>query len=56
LAPKNRINILLALAGSFTQTRLFGKIKTAANLPGDSLNTNTLFNREERGKLEQWTT
>ena len=40
------------LACNFTQTRLFGEIKAAGNLKADSLNTNTLFGREERGKLE----
>jgi iron complex outermembrane receptor protein len=40
------------LAGNFTQTRLFGNIKTAQNIPPDSLNTNTLFDRYARGRLE----
>ncbi len=40
------------LAGNVTQTRLFGKIKTADKLPADSTNTNTLFSRYNRGRLE----
>jgi iron complex outermembrane receptor protein len=41
------------LAGNFTSTRLFGAIKTSDKLPPDSLNTNTLFNEEERTKMEK---
>jgi iron complex outermembrane receptor protein len=48
-----KANLLAVLAGNFTHTRLFGKIKTAENLPADSLNINTLFDRYERGRLEQ---
>jgi iron complex outermembrane receptor protein len=42
----------LILAANFTRTTLFGSIQTADNLPADSLNTNTLFNREEKEKIE----
>ena len=47
-----RANLLAMLAGNFTQTRLFGSIKTAKNIPPDSLNTNTLVDRYARGRLE----
>lgn len=47
-----KANLLATLAGNFTQTRLFGDIKAAGKLAADSIKTNTLFNREERGKLE----
>ena len=40
------------LAANFTQTNIFGSIQTADKLPADSLNTNTLFNTEEREKME----
>ena len=43
------------LAANFTRTRLFGGIQSTGKLPGDSINsinTNTLFNREERAKIE----
>jgi len=41
------------LAANFTRTRLFGKIKLAENIRPDSLNTNTLFNRREKMRMEQ---
>jgi iron complex outermembrane receptor protein len=47
-----KANLLATLAGNFTQTRLFGDIKAAGRLAADSVNTNTLFGREEKGKLE----
>ena len=47
-----KANLLATLAGNFTQTRLFSDIKAAGKLPADSLNTNILFNREERARLE----
>ncbi|MBA3673511.1 MAG: TonB-dependent receptor [Chitinophagaceae bacterium] len=46
-------NFAVMLAGNFTQTQLFGPIKTAGKLRLDSLNTNTLFSREEIVKLEE---
>jgi len=47
-----KANLVAMLAGNFSQPRLFGKIKTAANLPVDAVNANTLFSRYERGRLE----
>jgi iron complex outermembrane receptor protein len=47
------VNLFAMLAGNWNQTRLFGDIQTAGKLKMDSLNTNTLFSRGERGKLEQ---
>jgi iron complex outermembrane receptor protein len=48
-----RANILIMLGANFNQTKLFGEINKAGNLKGDSVNANTLFAREERGKLEK---
>ncbi|MEO7960472.1 MAG: TonB-dependent receptor [Ginsengibacter sp.] len=45
-------NLNATLAGNLNKTRLFGSIKTTSKLPADSLNTNTLFNIEERGRME----
>jgi iron complex outermembrane receptor protein len=45
-------SLLAMLGANFTQTRLFGAIKAAGKLAADSVNTNTLFNREERARLE----
>lgn len=45
-------NLFTMLGANFTQTRLFGDIKAAGNLKDDSLNTNTLFNTEERTRME----
>jgi iron complex outermembrane receptor protein len=42
----------VTLAANFTHTNLFGPIQSTDKLPADSLNTNTLFNREEREKIE----
>lgn len=44
--------MIAILGANFTQTRVFGDIKAAGKLAADSVNTTTLFNREERGKLE----
>jgi iron complex outermembrane recepter protein len=41
------------LAANFTHTNLFGPVQSTDKLPADSLNTNTLFNREEREKIER---
>lgn len=49
----HKTSIGLSLAANFTQTNIFGPIKTSDKLPADSLNTNTLFNIEERTKLER---
>jgi iron complex outermembrane receptor protein len=45
-------SLQLTLAANFTRTNLFGPIQSTDKLPADSLNTNTLFNREEREKIE----
>ncbi|MDP9229341.1 MAG: TonB-dependent receptor, partial [Bacteroidota bacterium] len=47
-----KANLVVMLAANFNRTNLFGEIKTSDKLPADSLNTNTLFNREERAKVE----
>jgi iron complex outermembrane receptor protein len=44
--------LIAMLGANFTQTRLFGDIKAAGKLAADSINTNILFNREERARLE----
>ena len=48
----SKANLGLTLAANFTRTNVFGVIQSADKLPADSLNTNTLFNREEREKIE----
>jgi iron complex outermembrane receptor protein len=48
----NKTGLGLALAANFTKTRLFGPIKATDKLPEDSVNTNSLFNREERTRVE----
>jgi len=48
-----KANLLVMLSANFTQTHLFGAIKTAGNLKADLLNTNTLFSREEIVKMEK---
>ena len=47
-----KADLLLMLAANFTQTRLFGEIKTAENLDADSINTHMLFSIEEKEKIE----
>ena len=42
-----------SLAANFTQTKLFGKIKTASNLQENDQQTNTLFNRQEIVRVEE---
>ncbi|MBA2250422.1 MAG: TonB-dependent receptor [Chitinophagaceae bacterium] len=49
--PKGNLNI--TLAGNLNKTKLFGNIQTTSKLPADSLNTNTLFNIQEKGRIEQ---
>lgn len=49
--PKGNLNI--TLAGNLNKTKVRGTTKTTDKLPADSLNTNTLFNIEERGRIEQ---
>jgi iron complex outermembrane receptor protein len=48
-----KAHLRLLLAANFNQTNLFGPIQSAGKLPADSINTNTLFNREERIKIEK---
>jgi iron complex outermembrane receptor protein len=47
-----KANLLASLAGNFTQTRLFGDIKTAGKLSATEANLNTLFGRQEKARLE----
>ena len=49
----NNGSLNITLAGNLNKTRIFGDIKTTSKLPPDSLNTNTLFNIEEKGRIEQ---
>jgi iron complex outermembrane receptor protein len=44
--------LIAMLGANFTQTRVFGNIKAAGKLAADSINSNILFNREERARLE----
>lgn len=39
-------------AANFTETKIFGPIQFTDKLPANDRNANTLFNREERGKIE----
>ncbi|MEP7230329.1 MAG: TonB-dependent receptor, partial [Ginsengibacter sp.] len=48
----NNGSLNITLAGNLNKTRLFGTVQTTSKLPADSLNTNTLFNIEERGRME----
>ena len=45
-------NLGLIAAANFTRTNIFGRIQLADSLKADQTNTNTLFNREEREKIE----
>jgi len=49
----HKASFAFMLAANFTRTKVFGTIQTTDKLPADSLNTNTLFNREEREKIER---
>ncbi|MEP6926498.1 MAG: TonB-dependent receptor [Ginsengibacter sp.] len=49
----NNGNLNITLAGNLNKSKIFGDIKTTSKLPPDSLNTNTLFNIEEKGRIEQ---
>jgi len=42
----------LMLAANFNRINVFGPIQVTDKLPADSLSTNTLFNREEKEKIE----
>ncbi len=46
-------NFRVTMAANFNRTNLFGEIQSADSLSVDSQNTNTLFNREERVKIEK---
>lgn len=48
-----KANLNFLLAANFNQTNIFGPIQSTDKLPANSLNTNTLFNREERKKIEK---
>jgi iron complex outermembrane receptor protein len=48
---KNDLHI--SLVANFNRTHIFGVIQSAANLPTNSFNTNTLFTRGDKGKVEQ---
>jgi len=48
-----KANLSLMLAANLNRTNLFGPIQSTDQLPADSLNTNTLFSREERVKIEK---
>ncbi len=43
----------ITLAGNFNNTKVVGAVKTSSKLPADSLNTNTLFSRDQRAIIEQ---
>ena len=45
-------NLGLVIAANFTRTNIFGPIQLADSLKADPINTNTLFNREEKEKIE----
>jgi iron complex outermembrane receptor protein len=49
----HKAQLIAVLAANFTRTRLFGDIKTAANLSATAQNKNTLFNEEQRASLEK---
>ncbi len=49
----NKANLTVTFAGNLNKTEVRGTTKTTDKLPADSLNTNTLFNIEERGRLER---
>ena len=41
------------LAANLNQTHIYGVIQSAVNLPANSLNTNTLFNRSDQSNMEK---
>ncbi len=43
----------VTLAGNINETKVIGNVKTSAKLPADSLNSNTLFNIEQRAIIER---
>jgi iron complex outermembrane recepter protein len=48
----NKGNLGLIVAANFARTNIFGRIQLADSLKIDPVNTNTLFNREEKEKIE----
>ena len=49
----NRGSLGFTLAANFTKTRLFGDIRASSKLPVNPVNSNSLFNLEEKTKMEQ---
>jgi iron complex outermembrane recepter protein len=50
--PLGKGGLDITLAGNVNETSVVGPVQTTSKLPKDSLNTNTLFNIEERGRVE----
>jgi iron complex outermembrane recepter protein len=48
-----KTQVIAIVSANFTDTRLFGDIKTAENLSATDANENTLFNQEQRINLEE---
>ena len=48
----SKASLGLMLAANFTRTNIFGSIQLADSLKATTTNTNTLFNREEKEKIE----
>ena len=46
-------HLRFTLAANLNRTQVFGIVQSATNLPNDSLNSNTLFNRGNIGSLEK---
>ena len=51
--PLGKGTLDVTLAGNVNKTSVVGEVQTTSKLPADSLNTNTLFNIEERGRIER---
>ena len=48
----HKTNVGFLLAANVTKTRLYGDIKATDKLPVSTINSNSLFNREEQTKME----
>jgi iron complex outermembrane receptor protein len=48
----HKAQLVAFLSANFTRTRLFGKVKTATNLRATTENQNTLFNQEQKARVE----
>ena len=48
----NKCNLGFMFAANFTKTSLFGEIKATDKLPVNTINSNSLFNTEERTRME----